>query len=139
MTNTAELSDLNVFYGWSAINRIRKKVAISVIFENENSFGGMERRMKTVKRLQDTCYTRKQTVGEAEDAKGVNRVLTEYSMFLHDKQIGGSLEKLLDANYQADINNVPEPVLNAIKDALRSKFKSLYPDNSIRYATKNKA
>lgn len=137
MTNNIELSDLNVYYGWSVINRIRKKVAISVIFDNDKSSG--ERRIKTIKRLQNTCYTRKQNVLEAEDGKHQNRILTEFSMFLHDKQINGSLEKLLEANYQADINNVPESVLMAIKDALRIKFKSSYSDNSIRYETKNKA
>ena len=137
MTNNAELSSKNVYYGWSSINRIRKKVAISVIFENDDNYGGLERRMKTVKRLQDTCYTRKQTVSEAEDGINCNRILTEYSMFLDDKQINGNLEKLLEANHQADINNVSEAVLIEIKEALRKSFKHI--DRSIRNEAKNKA
>jgi uncharacterized protein YpuA (DUF1002 family) len=139
MTKNTELSDLNVYYGWSVINRIRKKIAISVIFENENHFGGEERRMNTVNRLQNTCYVRKQTIDEAEDGKHANRVLTEYSLFLHDKQINGNLDLLLKTNYQADINNVPEDILNVIKDTLRLNYIPSYPDNSIRYETENKA
>lgn len=36
---------LRVFYGWAKINKIRKKEAISVIFEND---GGFEKNEKKV-------------------------------------------------------------------------------------------
>jgi hypothetical protein len=35
---------LRVFYGWAKINKIRKKEAISVIFENDGGFEKMKRR-----------------------------------------------------------------------------------------------
>lgn len=47
-----------VFYGWAKINKIRKKEAISVIFEND---GGFEKNDKKVKLYQNTVYTRFQT------------------------------------------------------------------------------
>lgn len=53
-----ELSDLRVFYGWSRLNKIRKKRAISVIFENCQ--GARYRGEQLLKRMQDTCYVRKQ-------------------------------------------------------------------------------
>ena len=40
---------LRVFYGWAKINKIRKKEAISVIFEND---GGFEKNEKKVKLYQ---------------------------------------------------------------------------------------
>ena len=119
-----ELSNLNVYYGWSILNKIRRKVALSVIFENEQTFS--ERKNITIRRLQKTCYVRKQTISEAEDGKRINRTLTEHSLFLNQKPFNGDLKKLLDTNYQADINNVPEDILIEIKEALRKGFKSAY-------------
>lgn len=119
-----QLSNLNVYYGWSILNKIRRKVALSVIFENEQTFS--DRKNVTIRRLQKTCYVRKQTVAEAEDGKKQNRILTEYSFFLQQKPFNGDLNKLLDTNYQADINNVPEAILIEIKEALRKGFKSAY-------------
>lgn len=119
-----ELSNLNVYYGWSVLNKIRRKRATSVIFENEQSF--TDRTNNSIKRLQKTCYVRRQTLAEVEDGKNSNRILTEYSFFLDQKPFFGNLELLLDTNYQADINNVPESVLLEIKEALRKSFKSAY-------------
>ena len=118
---SAGLSKLNVYYGWSVVNRIRVKPALSVIFENEE--GVSERKMNTIKRLQKTCYVRKQTIEEAEDGKKQNRILTEFSMFLMQKPVYGNVEALLDANYQADINNVSERELVEIRKALKKGFR----------------
>lgn len=115
------LSKLNVYYGWSVVNRIRVKPALSVIFENEE--GVSERKMNTIKRLQKTCYVRRQTIEEAEDGKKQNRILTEFSMFLMQKPIYGNVEALLDANYKADINNVSERELDEIRKALKKGFR----------------
>ena len=119
-----ELSTLSVYYGWSILNKIRRKPAISVIFENEQSFS--ERKNLTISRLQRTCFVRKQTKLEAEDGKKQNRILTEHSMFLNEKPFNGDLNALLDCNYQADINNVPEEVLIQIKASLKKGFSSAY-------------
>jgi hypothetical protein len=116
-----ELSKLNVYYGWSVVNKIRIKPAISIIFENTS--GESERNQNSIKRLQKTCYVRRQTVEEAEDGKKQNRSLTEYSLFLMQKPFYGDVDMLLETNYQADINNVPEPVLNEIRKALKEGFK----------------
>ncbi len=115
------LSKLNVYYGWSVVNRIRVKPALSVIFENEE--GVSERKMNTIKRLQKTCYVRRQTIEEAEDGKKQNRILTEFSMFLMQKPIYGNVEALLDANYKADINNVSDRELEEIRKALKKGFR----------------
>lgn len=90
---------LRVFYGWAKINKIRKKEAISVIFEND---GGFEKNEKKVKLYQNTVYTRFQTKKEMKDAEMSNRTFSEYSIFLDDKQIKGSLKKALEVNFLAD-------------------------------------
>lgn len=122
MTNN--LSNLNVWYGWSVLNKVRKKPAISVIFENEDSVN--DRKTNQVKRLQRTVFVRKQTVDEAADGRFQNRILTEYCTFLFGKPFNGDVEKLLENNFQADINNVGEEILIEIKNALRNVFKQTY-------------
>ncbi|MEA5046731.1 MAG: hypothetical protein VB075_19465 [Petrimonas sp.] len=118
------LSNLNVYYGWSRINKIRKKRAISVIYENCQ--GARLRGAWLLKRLQDTYYTRKQTIGEAEDGKHSNRIFTEYSLLLDEKPFNSDLDKCLQCNYDADCNNVPSEELEKIKAELKKGFKITY-------------
>lgn len=110
---------LRVFYGWAKINKIRKKEAISVIFENN---GGFEKNEKKVKLYQNTVYTRFQTKKEMEDAEMSNRTFSEYSIFLDDKQIKGSLKKALEVNFLADKKNVAKEVREEIRRLLEKDF-----------------
>lgn len=110
---------LRVFYGWAKINKIRKKEAISVIFEND---GGFEKNEKKVKLYQNTVYTRFQTKKEMEDAEISNRTFSEYSIFLDDKQIKGSLKKALEVNFLADKKNVAKEVREEIRRLLEKDF-----------------
>ena len=110
---------LRVFYGWAKINKIRKKEAISVIFEND---AGFEKNDKKVKLYQNTVYTRFQTKDELKDAEHSNRTFTEYSIYLDDKQIKGSLKRALEVNFLADKNNVSEDVREEIRSLLEKDF-----------------
>lgn len=110
---------LRVFYGWAKINKIRKKEAISVIFEND---GGFEKNEKKIKLYQNTVYTRFQTKKEMEDAEMSNRTFSEYSIFLDDKQIKGSLKKALEVNFLADKKNVAKEVREEIRRLLEKDF-----------------
>lgn len=118
--NGTKTYNLRVFYGWSKVNKIRKKEAISVIFENDRQ--DEERTLKTVGKFQNTVYTRKQTDEEKMDAKFSNRMFTEYSIFMDDKRIKGSLEMALQINRIADHNNVSKKVLDEIMIELRDAF-----------------
>lgn len=120
-----ELSDLRVFYGWSRLNKIRKKRAISVIFENCQ--GARNRGEQLLKRMQDTCYVRKQTIGEAGDGEFSNRIFTEFSLFIDEKPFDGDLDSILQCNYEADLNNVLPDDLESIKKALKEGFRKSYP------------
>lgn len=113
---------LKVYYGWTKLNKIRKREAISVIFENEAGAGEHCRFSKTLKKLQETVFVRFQTEGEAEDAKAYNRMFTEYSIFLDDKAINGDLEKALQVNFDSDKNHVPEETRLEIKELLRRNY-----------------
>lgn len=121
-----ELSDLKVFYGWSRLNKIRKKRAISVIFENAREARG-DRGERLLKKSQNTYYVRKQTVGEAADGGYKNRIFTEYSLFIDEKPFNGDLESILQCNYESDQNNVSPDELELIRKALRDGFKKSYP------------
>lgn len=119
-----ELSNLNVWYGWSVINKIRKKPSLSVIFDNGG--GNTERGIKSLQRFQKTFYTRKQTIDEAEDAKYQDKIFTEYSTFIFEKPFYGDIDKVLEHNFQADIKNVDINVLNEIKESLRKGYYQIY-------------
>ena len=121
-----ELSKLKVYYGWTKLNKIRKQPALSVIFENEENY--TERKMNSINKFQNTCFTRYQTVEEAADGKLSNRILTEFSFLIFDKNFKGNVEKVLELNYQADINNVAISQLEEIKKSLRLSIRQAYPD-----------
>ncbi len=117
---------LRVFYGWSKVNKIRKKEDVSVIFENECQ--REERTMKFINRMMDVVYVRDQTDGEKEGAKGAVRMFTEYSVFLEEKRFHGSLELALKWNFEADKNNVTEEERETMRKKLRESYLSSHPE-----------
>lgn len=119
-----ESKGYSVYYGWTKINKIRKKEAISVIFENDYI---PERNKNSVSKMQNTVYIRRQTPGEEKDAEGSVRAFTEYSIFMDDKKIKGSLELALKQNFLADENNVSEEERLLIKEALKKKYLEDHP------------
>jgi len=91
----SEKPRLKVFYGWSKINKIQKREAIAIAFENEELAGYENRRSgKSLRKTMTICYERYQTEEEMRDAPFHNRVFTVYNVFLDDKHIGGSLKRL---------------------------------------------
>lgn len=112
---------LRVFYGWTRINKIRKKEALSVIFENGRQ--NEERTKLFIERMQNTVYTREQTAGEKEDAFLSNRMFTEYALPIDGKPFYGDVEALLQANYYADENNVSKAERERIREALLNAYK----------------
>ena len=122
--NNPKSKGYSVYYGWTKINKIRKKEAISVIFENDYI---PERNKNSVSKMQNTVYVRSQTPGEEKDADGSVRAFTEYSIFMDDKNIKGSLEQSLKQNFLADENNVSEEERLLIKEALKKKYLEEHP------------
>lgn len=113
---------LKVYYGWAKIGNVRKKRALSVMFENEKLGCRSDRGQRCLKTFQDTVFERYQTDEEMADGKRQNRIFTEYSLFLDEKPINGSLEKCLLINNEADKNHVSKAVRDRISDALRKAF-----------------
>lgn len=118
--------NLRVFYGWARLGKIRKKEAISVIFENDRM--REERTMKAIAKYQDTVYVRQQTPDEKRDAEGATRMFTEFSVFLSDKRIKGSLQRALQQNSEADRKNVSQKELAEIANKLREAYLESHPD-----------
>lgn len=118
--NKVQNKNLRVFYGWSKVNKIRKREAISVIFENDRQ--NEEKTLRAVGKYQDTVYIRQQTDNEKLDAEHSNRMFTEYSVFMDDKRSNGSLEMALQINRNADRNHVGKQVLDEIEAKLRDAF-----------------
>ena len=116
-------SNLRVFYGWTRINKVRKSEAISVIFENSKQ--NEDRTMRFINKMQDTVYIRKQTKAEAQDAVGINRMFTEYSIRLDDKRMGGELDKVLETNFEADKNHVSLKERTIIREELRKAYRPI--------------
>lgn len=120
---------LKVFYGFSKLNKIQKREAIAVVFENEEGAGcETKRSYKTLNKLMHIVCERQQTPEEMRDAEMHNRVFTTYLIFLDDKKIGGSLDKALQTNNEADKNNVSLKMRTEIENKLRCFFKAHHPD-----------
>lgn len=122
------MGKLKVYYGWARIGNVRKKRALSVMFENEMQGCRSERGQRCLRTIQDTVFERYQSDEEMADGKRQNRIFTEFSLFFDERPINGSLEKCLLINSDADKNNVTKAMRDRISDALRKAFMTTYPD-----------
>ena len=77
--------------------------------------------------IQDTVFERYQTKDEEQDGRKQNRIFTEYSLFLDEKPINGSLERCLFINSEADKNHVSKAMRERISEALRKSFMFANP------------
>lgn len=116
------MSKLKVYYGWSKIGNVRKKRSLSVMFENDAQGCRSERGQRCLKTIQDTVFERFQDEDEEKQGKFQNRIFTEYSLFLDEKPINGSLEKILQINSEADKNHVSQAIRDRISEVLRKAF-----------------
>lgn len=116
------MGKLKVYYGWSRIGNVRKKRALSVMFENDAQGCRSDRGQRCLRTIQDTVFERYQTDEEMTDGKSQNRIFTEYSLFLDEKPINGSLKKCLLINSEADKNNVSKAMSEKIAEVLRKAF-----------------
>ena len=124
---TNKIEHLKVYYGFSKINKIQKREAIQIVFENEKGAGNNTSRSgKTLRKLMDIVTERFQTEQEAIDASKNTRVFTSYYIFLDDKKIGGSLKRALQVNSDADKNNVSEKMRMSIMEKLERAFKATH-------------
>lgn len=124
-----EFPRLKVYYGFSKINKIQKREAIQITFENEQGAGSdTSRSGRQLRKLMDIVTERWQTQQEASDASMHNRVFTTYYVFLDDKKIGGSLKRALLANSEADKNHVSEKERKIIMEKLERAFLSSHAD-----------
>lgn len=121
------MGELKVYYGWARIGNVRKKRAISVMFENEWHGCRSERGQRILRASQETVIERYQDAEEEKAAKDCNRIFTEYSLFLDEKPINGSLNKILQMNSEADKNHVSKAVREKIAEALRRAFMLANP------------
>ena len=115
------MSELKVYYGWARIGNVRKKRAISVMFENECGCRS-ERGQRILRAAQETVIERYQDAEEEKAAKDCSRIFTEYSLFLDEKPINGSLNKILQMNSEADKKHVSKEMRDKIAEALRKAF-----------------
>lgn len=121
------MGKLKVYYGWAKIGNVRKKRALSVMFENEMLGCRSERGQRCLRTIQDTVFERYQTDEEMTDGKSQNRIFTEYSLFIDEKPINGSLERCLFINSEADKNHVSKAMRERISEALRKSFMFANP------------
>lgn len=125
---------LKVYYGWAKLGNIRKKRAISVMFENDAQGCRSDRGQRCLRTMQDTVFERYQTKDEEQDGKQQNRIFTEYCLFFDEKPINGSLERCLLVNSEADKNNVSKDMSERISEALRNAFLFSNPEYKEPYS-----
>lgn len=78
------MGKLKVYYGWAKIGTIRKKRAISVIYENEWHGCRCDRGQRILRAAQETVIERYQDEEEEKAAKDCTRIFTEYSLFFDE-------------------------------------------------------
>ena len=128
------MGKLKVYYGWARIGNVRKKRALSVMFENEMLGCRSERGQRCLRTIQDTVFERYQTDEEEKEGKQQNRIFTEYSLFIDEKPINGSLERCLLVNSDADKNNISKAIRERISEALRNAFLFSNPEYKEPYS-----
>lgn len=116
------MEKLKVYYGWAKLGNVRKKRALSVMFENEKQGCRSDRGQRCLRTIQDTVFERYQTEAEEKEGRKQNRIFTEYSLFLDEKPINGSLERCLQVNSEADKNHVSKAMREKIAEVLRKAF-----------------
>lgn len=116
------MEKLKVYYGWAKIGNVRKKRALSVMFENDIQGCRSDRGQRCLRTIQDAVIERYQTEEEEKDGRKQNRIFTEYSLFLDEKPINGSLDKCLLINSESDRNHVSKAMRDKISEALRKAF-----------------
>lgn len=121
------MGKLKVYYGWSRIGNVRKKRALSVMFENDAQGCRSDRGQRCLRTIQDTVIERYQTDEGMADGKRQNQIFTEYSLFLDEKPVNGSLERCLFINSEADKNHVSKAMRERISEALRKSFMFANP------------
>ena len=92
------------------------------MFENEIQGCRSDRGQRCLRTIQDTVFERYQTEKEGKEGRHQNRIFTEYSLFLDEKPVNGSLERCLLINNEADKNHVTKAMRDRISDALRKAF-----------------
>lgn len=127
-SHTSTKKRLKVFYGWSKINKIQKREAIAIAFENSEGAGWENSRSgNSIRKTMTICYERFQTDEEMKDAEFHNRVFTVYNVFLDDKRIGGSLKKALEDNSEKDKNHVSVSERKRISQSLEAAYIASHP------------
>lgn len=116
------MGKLKVYYGWSRVGNVRKKRALSVMFENDMQGCRSERGQRILRAAQETVIERYQDEEEEKAAKDCTRIFTEYSLFFDEKPINSSLNKILQMNSEADKNHVSKAMRDKIAEALRKAF-----------------
>lgn len=116
------MGKLKVYYGWAKIGNVRKRRSLSVMFENDIQGCRSARGQRCLRTIQDTVFERYQTEAEEKEGKQQNRIFTEFSLFLDENPIKGSLERCLLINSEADKNHVSKAMRDRIADVLRKAF-----------------
>lgn len=122
------MEKLKVYYGWAKLGNVRKRRALSVMFENEKQGCRSDRGQRCLRTIQDTVFERYQTEAEEKEGRKQNRIFTEYSLFFDEKPINGSLERCLQVNSEADKNNVSMAMRDKISEVLRTAFMQANPE-----------
>ena len=116
---------MKVHYGFAKLNKIRKKRALTVMFENS---GLTDRGEKFMKKMMHVVCSREQSKEEAEDSRYQNRVFTTYELFIDEKPFHGDIEAVLECNFQKDRNHASVEAREEIREQLRKAYRVAYSE-----------
>ena len=95
-SHTPTKKRLKVFYGWSKINKIQKREAIAIAFENSEGAGWENSRSgKSIRKTMTICYERYQRKALADNAEKDRKHVSPEEL----KKISQSLETAFIATH----------------------------------------
>ena len=116
---------MKVHYGFAKLNKIKKKRALAVMFENDAL---TDRGEKFMKKMMYVVCSREQSEEEAKEGKLQNRVFTTFESFIKEKPFDGDIEAVLEHNFQADCNHASVEVREEIREKLRKAYRVVYSE-----------
>lgn len=116
---------LKVFYGYAKLTpKIVRKKQLIVFFENGDNWN--PRKEKYLKQKMKIVYHRNQTPEELESAYSSTQEFTRYGVFIDEKPYKGNIELVLEQNFLADANHMPEDERNELRKILREAYFDFY-------------
>jgi len=127
------MSKLKVYYGFTKLTpKIMKNREVAIFYSNGNWWNSEA----WVKQRIEVIYERFQTDAEATDAEYKNRIFSKAGYLVDKRPYNGDLNKVLQANFDAEKGIIPDIELEKIRKVLNDNYYKYYRISRPKKVTK---